>query len=123
MRGTRIALASLSLALVVACGGATAEAPPSGPPVVANASAEDQTCSRDAECVLVQDCCGCQRQGVQRAVHRDRVEALVEASQTECAEVTCLYNDTNWWIDGIVNSDEDIDALLTAGDERFDYFL
>ncbi len=40
-----------------------------------------------------------------------------------CKEVTCLYHDTNWWIDGIVKSDEDLDAALTAGDERYDYFL
>jgi organic radical activating enzyme len=41
----------------------------------------------------------------------------------ECAEVTCLYNDVNWWLDGLVKSDDDLDAVMTAGDERYDYFL
>jgi len=41
----------------------------------------------------------------------------------ECAEVTCLYNDVNWWLDGLVKSDDDLDAVMTAGDERNDYFL
>ncbi len=41
----------------------------------------------------------------------------------ECAEVTCLYNDVNWWLDGLVKSDEDLDAAVAAGAERLDYFL
>ena len=41
----------------------------------------------------------------------------------ECAAVTCLYNDVNWWLDGLVKSDEDLDALVAAGEERTDYFL
>ena len=41
----------------------------------------------------------------------------------ECAEVTCLYNEVNWWIEGVINSDEDLDAALSAGAERYDYFL
>ena len=43
----------------------------------------------------------------------------------ECAEVTCLYNDVNWWLDGLVKSDDDLDTLAATavGDERFDYFL
>ncbi len=44
-------------------------------------------------------------------------------AHAECAAVTCLYNDVNWWLDGIVKSDEDLDALLVAGEERCDYFL
>ena len=44
-------------------------------------------------------------------------------AKKECADVTCLYHEVNWWLDGIVNSDEDIDAALAAGDERNDYFL
>ncbi len=45
-----------------------------------------------------------------------------DASQ-ECEAVTCLYNDVNWWLDGLVKSDDDIDAMALAGDERNDYFL
>ena len=41
----------------------------------------------------------------------------------ECAEVTCLYNDVNWWLDGLVKSDDDLDAMVLAGEEREDYFL
>ncbi len=44
-------------------------------------------------------------------------------AQAECAEVTCLYHDVNWWLDGLVKSDDDIDAHALAGDERLDYFL
>lgn len=41
----------------------------------------------------------------------------------ECAEVTCLYHDVNWWLEGLVNSDDDLDALVAAGSERRDFFL
>lgn len=77
---------------LLGCGGA--ETPASGPPAIANASGEDQACSRDSECVLVQDCCGCQRSGRQLAVHRDRVEALQESSTAECAQVSCVVADS-----------------------------
>jgi pyruvate-formate lyase-activating enzyme len=45
-----------------------------------------------------------------------------DASQ-ECAQVTCLYNEVNWWLDGLVRSDEDLDASALTGAERYDYFL
>jgi hypothetical protein len=76
--------------LLFGCSGAIIEdAPTVGPPVIASATTEDQTCARDAECVLVQDCCGCERQGRQLAVHRDRVAALTETSEAECSTVGC----------------------------------
>jgi organic radical activating enzyme len=40
----------------------------------------------------------------------------------ECAAVTCLYNDVNWWLEGLVKGDAALD-VDTAGEERFDYFL
>jgi organic radical activating enzyme len=40
----------------------------------------------------------------------------------ECAAVTCLYNDVNWWLEGLVKGDEALDAVA-AGEERADYFL
>ncbi len=40
----------------------------------------------------------------------------------ECAAVTCLYNDVNWWLEGLVKGDAALDAD-TAGEERADYFL
>lgn len=39
----------------------------------------------------------------------------------ECREVTCLYNDVNWWLEGLVKGDALLDNL--AGTERADYFL
>lgn len=86
MRATVTAAVVLML-LAIGCAGA--QEPVGGPPVVATASAEDQTCSRDSECVLVQDCCGCDRQGRQLAVHRDRVTSLAEASRAECGAISC----------------------------------
>ncbi len=82
-----VAIAVPIIVLALGCAGATEQV--GGPPVVATAAAEDQTCTRDSECVLVQDCCGCERQGRQLAVHRDRVQGLVEASRAECSAVGC----------------------------------
>jgi len=41
-------------------------------------------------------------------------------ASTECAEVTCLYNGVNWWLEKMI---EDPRAELELGDERNDYFL
>ena len=43
-------------------------------------------------------------------------------ASSECREVTCLYNDVNWWLEGLVKGDATLDAVA-AGSERFDYFL
>ena len=43
-------------------------------------------------------------------------------AHSECAAVTCLYNDVNWWLEGLVKGDAALDAIA-AGDERGDYFL
>ena len=40
----------------------------------------------------------------------------------ECAAVTCLYNDVNWWLEGLVKGDAALDAIA-VGEERADYFL
>ncbi|MEM7198728.1 MAG: radical SAM protein [Planctomycetota bacterium] len=40
----------------------------------------------------------------------------------QCAEITCLYNGTNWWLEGLVESGEDLDALALP-DNRGDAFL
>jgi pyruvate-formate lyase-activating enzyme len=39
-----------------------------------------------------------------------------------CREVTCLYNETNWWLQGLIDSDEDLGALEPSPD-RQDFFL
>lgn len=43
-------------------------------------------------------------------------------ASAECREVTCLYNDVNWWLEGLVKGDQVLDDVA-AGAERFDYFL
>ncbi len=43
-------------------------------------------------------------------------------AHAECAQVTCLYNDVNWWLEGLVKGDQALDAI-EAGSEREDYFL
>ncbi len=43
-------------------------------------------------------------------------------AHSECAAVTCLYNDVNWWLEGLVKGNDALDAIA-AGDERADYFL
>ncbi|MCE9636642.1 MAG: radical SAM protein, partial [Planctomycetes bacterium] len=40
----------------------------------------------------------------------------------ECREVTCLYNDVNWWLEGLVKGDQLLDDVA-AGADRVDYFL
>jgi hypothetical protein len=40
----------------------------------------------------------------------------------ECKEVTCLYNDVNWWIEDLVNHPEKLADLEPAEDRR-DYYL
>ncbi|MBL8896485.1 MAG: radical SAM protein [Planctomycetes bacterium] len=40
----------------------------------------------------------------------------------ECAEVTCLYNQTNWWLENAIEGQLD-PAQLAALGERYDYFL
>lgn len=74
---------------VLGCGGPGYDAPVTGPPAVGSVSSEDQSCSRDSECTLVQDCCGCARAGRQLAVHVDRVEALQSSATADCAETSC----------------------------------
>lgn len=43
-------------------------------------------------------------------------------ASSECREVTCLYNDVNWWLDGLVKGEAALDGVEVGG-ERFDYFL
>jgi len=41
-------------------------------------------------------------------------------ASSECAQVTCLYNGVNWWLEKMI---EDPRAEFELGDERSDYFL
>jgi wyosine [tRNA(Phe)-imidazoG37] synthetase (radical SAM superfamily) len=40
----------------------------------------------------------------------------------ECKEVTCLYNEVNWWLEDLVNHPEKLDAI-EAVEDNGDYFL
>lgn len=40
----------------------------------------------------------------------------------ECKEVTCLYNDVNWWLEDLINNPEKVVALEVAEDTG-DYYL
>lgn len=42
---------------------------------------------------------------------------------TTCAEVTCLYNDANWWIEDLITNPEQLDLLEADTDSAPDYFL
>ena len=44
-----------------------------------------------------------------------------DASQ-ECREVTCLYNQANWWLEKMIG-DPTLDLEAEIGDEGLDYFL
>ena len=52
-------------------------------------SAEEQRCSRDTECVLVDDCCGCARGGLRMAVHSQHLQAVSERADSACAARSC----------------------------------
>jgi hypothetical protein len=81
------------LALVGAgCAGPAAGAGAAEPDGLQHADAlegEEQACSRDVECALVDDCCGCARGGLRMSVRTDMLEAVTERSESACAERTC----------------------------------
>jgi wyosine [tRNA(Phe)-imidazoG37] synthetase (radical SAM superfamily) len=41
----------------------------------------------------------------------------------ECEKVTCLYNDVNWWIEGLIEKPELLDSLPADDSAEPDYFL
>lgn len=41
----------------------------------------------------------------------------------ECAQVTCLYHQVNWWIESMIEDPRDAAVSIPAGDENQDYFL
>jgi organic radical activating enzyme len=61
-------------------------------------------------------------QGQRETLHNTlRLIESFDASR-ECQEVTCLYNDANWFIEDLVRNPDKLDALEASGD-RGDYFL
>jgi hypothetical protein len=55
--------------------------------------------------------------GAQLTALMDRFDA-----SRECAEVTCLYNGVNWWLEKLIE-DPQQEVVLDPGDERGDFFL
>ncbi|MEZ5976477.1 MAG: hypothetical protein R3E96_17035, partial [Planctomycetota bacterium] len=45
-----------------------------------------------------------------------------EADQ-ECAQVTCLYNRVNWWLEACVNDDRPVEQCIETGPDGHDTFL
>lgn len=76
-------------ALLAACSGGGATSSSSAGPRVAQASGEDLVCSRDEDCALVDDCCGCAAGGTKHAVRADRVPTLEQQAESECAAAQC----------------------------------
>ena len=91
MKMARLALlASLCAPLLLAaCGTSRRE---SGLAHVGPAGPAEQTCRRDADCTIVEDCCGCFHGGSRTAVRTDAVESLQAASEGACAERSCAEN-------------------------------
>jgi organic radical activating enzyme len=58
------------------------------------------------------------------ATRRRTAESLATFdASTTCAEVTCLYNDVNWWIEDLIENPEKMKSLgAICGDEP-DFFL
>jgi hypothetical protein len=85
-------LCALALALAACAGSGQKAGATSGTsdfPRAGEPDAEEQACSRDTECALVDDCCGCERGGLRTGVRADRIDALTERSASVCEERTC----------------------------------
>jgi organic radical activating enzyme len=39
----------------------------------------------------------------------------------ECAQISCMYNAANWWLESAVSGESDV--VIDPSEERFDYFL
>lgn len=61
------------------------------------------------------------REGADTAARTSHLLQTFDASKN-CAEVTCLYNGTNWWIERLIEASEDPAAVAMVAD-RGDYFL
>ncbi len=40
-------------------------------------------------------------------------------AEEECKDVGCFYNRTNWWLDEVIRSQEDIDTLEKVENDNF----
>jgi hypothetical protein len=69
-------------------GGGGSSYPRAGTP-----TAEEQQCSRDSECTLVDECCECALGGTRAAVRADAVEALEASADERCANRECAADE------------------------------
>jgi hypothetical protein len=85
----------LWVALAVVCAGcarSAAGAEAAEPDGLQHADAlqgDEQACSRDVECALIEDCCGCAQGGLRQSVRADKLEAVTERSESACEERAC----------------------------------
>lgn len=75
--------------LAMGCGTARRD---SGLPHIGPAGPAEQTCRRDQDCIIVEDCCGCFHGGSRMAVRADAVESLEAQAGSTCAERSCAEN-------------------------------
>ena len=83
-----------ALALLAAsCAGSSSKSPATASaselPRAGEPEAAEQSCWKDSECALVDDCCGCGRGGLRMAVRGDRMTTLTERSATTCEAHSC----------------------------------
>jgi hypothetical protein len=82
-------LLSISLALTLGCAGGRPAGSATDRTRIGAAAAEDRACSRDSECALVDDCCGCSLGGQRLAVRSERVETLAAGGDAACSARHC----------------------------------
>ena len=82
----------LVVLLAAACAGhagSQSAANGSDGPRAGEPQAEEQSCWRDKDCVLVDDCCGCDHGGLRLSVRADKLDAVTERGASTCGERTC----------------------------------
>jgi hypothetical protein len=77
--------------LLSACAGAQSSpgASASDLPRADQPEEQELACSRDIECALVDDCCGCARGGLRMGIRADKLETATERSAGVCEERPC----------------------------------
>ena len=84
----------LSFAMLAGCAGGRPPPAPTDRTRIGAAAAEDRACSRDSECMLVDDCCGCSLGGQRLAIRSERIATLEAAADAACAERRCAPSRT-----------------------------
>jgi hypothetical protein len=65
-------------------GASASDLPRAGEP-----TAEEQSCWKDSECTLVEDCCGCGAGGLRMSVREDRIGEVTDRSAAVCEQRSC----------------------------------